>query len=212
MSVYMNTAKLEIFSDDINSPPHLSRLIPAALDGLIDDKTFQEFADQIDVLLGLLDAEHQRLGYRTSWHGQLFVFLYLFAIMLGNAIILLLVTTTWLIHFLFACYTTYWKKGPKSAYEIIEEIRSACELMTDRTPNVSFHPKLRSVPADARLLLETIENIDVNISDRAFGAVTTDDVVICIEPSNKSNTSTGISTLGNPSATTRGDYQPLETV
>lgn len=197
----MNTARLEIFSDDIDSPPHLSRSIPAALDGLVDDKTFQEFADQLDALLGLLDAEHQRLGYRTSWGFYIFCIFYLFAMMLGNTIISLAFFAILFSYVLFS----YWIKGPKSAYEIIAEIRSACETMTDRTPNVSFHPKIQLEPPGTH-----IHNIDIIISDCAFGAVTADDVVICIEPSSKSNT--GKSTFGNLSVTTHGDYQPLETV
>ena len=71
----MMTARLEIFADGLDSSPHLSRSLPAALDGLIDNKAFHEFADELDILLEMLDTDHQRVRNRYRWltYGYLFL-------------------------------------------------------------------------------------------------------------------------------------------
>ena len=204
----MNSARLEIFADDVDSPPHLSRSIPAALDGLVDYKTFQEFADEMDVLLELQDTDHQRFRNRSSWQqygfnslllGIVFMFhhnIILYFVWLCTSILYIL--SVWI-------YTTYWLKGPKSAEEIVTEIRSTCEIMSNRTPNVSFHPIFLQAAAGVRLM-ETITHINVSISDTILASVTSGVAVIEIKANNKIDME---SPVVNASTKAASDYQRL---
>ena len=74
-------------------------------------------------------------------------------------------------------YATYYLKGPKTSPEIIREIRSTCENMTNRTPNVSFHPIFRQLLTKSPVM-ETIIYIDVTISNNAFQAEKVDDAAV----------------------------------
>ena len=166
----MNEARLEIFADDIDSAPQLSRSLPAALDGLIDYKTFHEFADRIDELLEFLDAEHKRLQNRYWWtlYG-----LYSFypAIFLFHSVLFLVYFGIWITYLISVrLYTEYCRKSPKSIDEIVKEIRSACEVMTNHTPHVSFRPMFRPFSTGSREV-DCTEYIYVSISDTAFAEV-----------------------------------------
>lgn len=176
----MNTARFEIFADDLDTPPHLSRSIPAALDGLIDYKEFQEFADELDVLLESLDADHQRFRNRFWWVQYGYV-AFMFGVFVLSPNYPGLYTVCFLTSVIYMIcvwlYATHCLKGPQTAEEIVREIRSLCEVMTNRTPHVSFHPIFREVQAGSRRM-ETIMNIDVSISENAFAAATADTVVV----------------------------------
>ena len=207
----MNDARLEIFADDIRSPPHLSRSIPAALDGLIDDKTFREFADQIDVLLELLDAEHERFKNRYWWTQYGIYSLYPGLLLLPPFLVVYFVyTVVWIIYLASVrLYTTYFKKGPKSIDEIVKEIRSVCEVMTDRTPHVSFHPMFRPFPLGS-LQIDSTENINISISDHAFAEVLAGAAVV--RSNENDSTAATRNLLGNATIATPCDYQLLEVV
>ena len=204
----MNSARLEIFADDVDSPPHLSRSIPAALDGLVDYKTFQEFANEMDVLLELQDTDNQRFRNRSSWkqYGFNFMFLGIFFLVHHNIILYFVCFGTAFIYILSVwLYTTYWLKGPKSAEEIITEIRSTCEIMSNRTPNVSFHPIfLQAAVGDQSL--ENITHINVSISDTILASVTSDAAVIETKANNKIDME---SPDVNVSTKATSDYQRL---
>lgn len=186
----MNTARFEIFADDLDTSPYISRSIPAALDGLIDNKAFQDFANELDVLLKLLDTDHQRFRnrYWLVMYGYVPVYFGIFVLslyypMIGTIFLwvgIIYMASVWL-------FITYCVKGPKTVEEILREIRSICEDMSNRTPNVSFHPIIKQVPVGGRMM-ETILNIDVSISDNAFAAiaaVAADAAVISIDENHK---------------------------
>ena len=185
----MDTARLEIFADDLDSSPRLSRSIPAALDGLIDYKVFQEFADELDILLEMLDTDVRRLQNR-SWrivYGQLCITFgslfwlpyYINLYIVWFFISVIYMASTWL-------YATYSLRGPKTTGEIIEEIRSICEVVTNRTPNVSFHPIFRGLSAGSQEM-EIVTNIDVSISNNAFSALIAADDAVRIGANNNVN-------------------------
>jgi hypothetical protein len=67
-------ARLEIVWDD---GFHMSRTMPAILDGIIDATRFSHFCDQLDAALLLLHIEHRRKRMRAAacFYGLLFCFL-----------------------------------------------------------------------------------------------------------------------------------------
>jgi hypothetical protein len=208
----MNTARLEIFADDLDTPPHLSRSIPAALDGLIDYKEFQEFADELDVLLESLDADHQR--FRNRWWWVQYGYIpWMFGVFVLSPYYPLLYVVCFLTSVVYIIcvwlYATHCLKGPKTAEEIVREIRSLCEVMTNGTPHISFHPIFREVPAGSRTM-ESIINIDVSISENAFVAVTANTVVMSNNANNNIEFQSPVIAATSMKATC--DYQQLKVV
>ena len=200
----MNEARFTIFAEDYDSMPHISRSIPAALDGLIDDKKFQDFADQLDALLGLLDAEHARFKIRYRWTQYGIYSIYPAILLIPNDFFMIWFFT-WIIYLASVrLYTKYCRQSPKSIDEIVKEIRSVCQVMTDRTPHVSFHPMFRPFSLGSRNM-DSIEWIHVSISDAAFVEVLTDAAFIRIDE----NDSSGVR---GPAVCDTFDYQQLEVV
>jgi hypothetical protein len=206
----MNEARLEFFADDIDSPPQLSRSLPAALDGLVDYKTFQEFADQLDELLILLDAEHERLKNRYWWT-QYGIYTCYPAIFFFSSYLFVAYFWVWIIYLLSVRqYTTHFRKSPKSIDEIIKEIRSLCEVVTNRTPHVSFHPMIRPFPTGS-LQMDFIEYIYISISDHAFAEVLAAAAAAVINIDEYNTSDAGV-LIGNASVATPCDYRLLEVV
>ena len=163
----MNEARLEIVADDLDSSPRLSRSIPAALDGLIDDKAFYEFADELDKLLEILDNGYQQFQNRLQWMQYGYYSIFFGFLLLSQYFIVLY--SVYLMTSILYLICIWLFAGPKtSAVIIVREIRSTCEGMTNRTPNVSFHPIFRQVLTYSSPVMETIIYIDVSISNNAF--------------------------------------------
>jgi hypothetical protein len=138
----MGTARLEIIKDDDNISPHMSRGMPAALDGLLTQAAFDNFCDKLDEILDLLHTDLNRYIKRGFW---IVGVLYFWVVFLA---LLLLDNRYWLfigalilsaVHIGTVWFCTAPGAGVKSYEERIRIIRSECDEMTRHTPFVSFH-------------------------------------------------------------------------
>jgi hypothetical protein len=137
----MSTARLEIIKDDDNIPPHMSRSMPAVLDGLLTQAALDDFCDKLDVLFIWLHEEQERFLTRaTLLIGALFYWiaraLYFRPYKISMLIDPFMLTVIY-IGIVLLC--TQPGANAKSKNEILQLIRFECDEMTRRTPFASFH-------------------------------------------------------------------------
>lgn len=164
----MSSARLEII-DDTDVPIHVSRSMPAALDGLVSPKNFGTFCDKLDDSLQLLVAEHTRSKTRF-YVTVILAYLYVVFIpmMLELPVIVCILylflvpgLTLWMIRF-----ATSGPVGTLSAKDLMDKLRADCEDMTLCTRHVSFHVVLlKNSPYHCRWWkADVIDHIAVSVS------------------------------------------------
>jgi hypothetical protein len=174
----MSSARLEVFTDEPNVAPRISRTLPAALYGIVDAAAFQAFCDKLDGLFDQLDAE-QRRRKKRFWrmYGSIYIwFMYFFVFApiffsassgSSPAVPVLIPMCICAIHICTVWVLTARPAGVKTDAEVMREIRLECEEMTNRTPYVSFQVVLMPVPTAARgqwLQMNTVDHIAVSIA------------------------------------------------
>jgi hypothetical protein len=227
----MSSARLEVIKDDAAIPPYMSRGMPAALDGLLSQATFDEFCDTLDASFDLLDSEHKRRKKRFWW---MYATISFYFIMLSPLVTLTSMNLMSMIFWpltLIACavhITTVWfctarGVGVKSDKEMMRVVRSECDEMTRRIPFISFHVVLVPTAAAARgawLQMETIDHIGVSVSlsASASGVATTANAVMAhthdskIDESSDNNHPVVYAQAVASSTTANGNYQQVRDV
>jgi hypothetical protein len=177
----MSSTRLEVFTDDPNAAPRISRTIPAALYGIVHATPFRTFCDKLDGLLDQLDAEQRRRRKRFWWmYRSIYIwFLYfvvfapIFFTKVSDSFPIVPLLVSLCICVIQLC--TVWgfterRAGVKTDAEVMREIRLECEEMTNRTPYASFQVVVKSVAIVARgwwLKMSTVDHIAVSISSAA---------------------------------------------
>jgi apolipoprotein N-acyltransferase len=167
----MSTARLEIIKDDDNIPAHVSRSIPAVLDGLLTQAALDDFCDKLDVLFIWLHEEQERFLIRAALLiGALFYWIARALFFRPYKISMLIdpfMLTVIYIGIVLLC--TQPGANAKSNKEILQLIRFECDEMSRRTPFASFH-----VDSGA------MNHIDVSISLSAptSGVIATSNTII----------------------------------
>jgi hypothetical protein len=166
----MSSVRLEIFSDDMDISPSMSRAMPAALYGLLTDMAFNEFCDKLDQLFEMIDKEQKRRKKRFWWMHISFR-LWIIAIIISGSVFAVMACA---LHLGTVWFFTARPYGMKSEKEMICIIRSECDIMTNRTPFVSFHLVLVPKPAvvgrslySSCLQMDAIDHIGVSVSSSA---------------------------------------------
>ena len=175
----MSSARLEVIADDPAVAPRLSRSLPAALYGIVPTTAFQSFCDKLDGLFDELDAEQRRRKKRFWWmYGAIYLwFMYFFifhpiyiSVADGAPETLYFSLLLCALHIGTVWVCTARPAGAKTDSEVMRDIRSECDEMTNRTPFVSFQVVLMPVPTAARgawLQMNTVDHIAVSISASA---------------------------------------------
>lgn len=172
----MASARLEVVKDDVSVSPYLSRSIPAALEGLLTQASYDAFCDIINGQLDLLDAEHKRRKKRF-WYMYVSIRLWIWFLILSLPFASHLDLLYWPIAMMVSVlqismvwFYTARPKGTKSETELLRLMRSECEAMTRSTPFLSFQLVLIPTSAGARgayLQMDTVDHIEVSISPSA---------------------------------------------
>jgi hypothetical protein len=143
--------RADYFSSHIS---RMSRTLPIALHGILNDGTFQDFCTTIDTLLDCFEMERRRKMWQRYWLiGSIAIHLFLvpfvFRILVlyfnpfqGMIIPLEYILTAVCVVLAYVAIVKYCTARPsnaKSVTEAMEAIRHECELLTNSTPEVSFH-------------------------------------------------------------------------
>ena len=164
----MSSARLEIVNDT-EEPIHVSRSMPAALDGLVSPTNFGTFCDKLDGSLQLLVADHKQSRNQFFARG-IFGYLYLvflpvmFEVPLVVCILYIFLVpgiALWAIRF-----ATSGPVGALSTKDLMQKLRTDCVDMTLRTPHASFHVVLlKNSPYHCRWWnADVVDHIAVSIS------------------------------------------------
>ena len=181
----MSSARLEIVTDESNVAPRMSRALPAALYGIVNAAVFQAFCDKLDELFDQLYAEQRRRKKRFWWmYGAIYIWFMYFVVFApifftnpdrdhsdGSSVASVLVPfIVCAIHIGTVWVCTARPAGVKTDAQVMREIRSECDEMTNRSPFVSFQVVLMPIPTAARgawLQMNTVDHIAVSISASA---------------------------------------------
>ena len=156
----MSAARLEVIKDH-GEKIHVSRSMPAALEGLVSSDDFGVFCDKLDSSLQLLKAEQTRIDGQCGWimvasYISFFSFFGLFSLynpfrstrygdngaILGNLLLTIICT---IIVVIVVGLATRRPKGGLPSQELMRILRADCEEMTLDTPHGSFHIVLAQI-------------------------------------------------------------------
>ena len=156
----MSAARLEVIKDH-GEKIHVSRSMPAALEGLVSSDDFGVFCDKLDSSLQLLKAEQTRIDGQCGWimvasYISFFSFFGLFSLynpfrstryedngaILGNLFLTIICT---IIVVIVVGLATRRPKGGLPSQELMRILRADCEEMTLNTPHGSFHVVLAQI-------------------------------------------------------------------
>jgi hypothetical protein len=181
----MASTRLEVVKDDASVSPYMSRSIPAVLEGLLTQASYDVFCGTINGQLDLLDTEHKRRKQRF-WYMYVSIRVWIWYVLLSLPFTSKLNVLYWPISMMVCVFqlSTIWRitarpTSTKSDKELLRLMRSECETMTRNTPFLSFHLVLIPIAAGARgayLQMDTVDHIEVSVSRSASASgVTTNE-------------------------------------
>ena len=170
----MSIARLEII-ENVGEPIHVSKTMPAAIEGIICPKEFGFFIEQLDGPLQQMDTESKRSFKQLNQaFGCMFLYvmalpwvliLYYIGVLTGTSVRvfsrLYLVPLTIMV--MVACAIRR-PSRVRSRMKLFQKMKTHCELMTMSTPrNVSFHVVLLKTPHYNSHNILKVDYIAVNV-------------------------------------------------
>jgi hypothetical protein len=215
----MSSARLEVIRDDATVAPHMSRGMPAALDGLVTQVAFDAFCDRLDALFALLDAEQKR-HRRSFWWIYITIYLwfmyFLFFIPIFKLKYIQYSAPAFFVHIVLVGFCTARPTGAMTDKELLHLIRCECDEMTRQTPFVSFHTILMPVPSVARgaaLQVDTVDHIGVSVSMLATASsaavAVLENAMDLTKRAEAASSDEGHPVVYAQAVASRGDYRPV---